>query len=430
MVSSLLSFLALSTTFLTFSRALSVRPVDDDDLSALLEASEGFVAPQAASPARSSHRLALRPRERVLAAQPVNAKVESLVDVNSPPSGPDPFDYVGDDLLSLADQVREVVDTDHPVLKMAASHFFSLKSGKKFRPTIVMLISRAAAAAANSGADVGDSVSYKDVDDMPSADVYDKQRRLGQITEMIHTASLIHDDVLDDAETRRGGDSVHKLYSNKVAVLAGDFLLARASVLLAQLGNVEVVETMANALDSLVTGEVMQAKAEPDDLTTFDWYMKKTYMKTASLIACSTRSAALLGGFASTSEETVAAEKYGYHLGLAFQIVDDLLDFTQSADLLGKPACSDLNNGQATAPILFAAEEYPELNAMIRRKFKQPGDVDRARKLLERSKGLERTKSLARWHAQQAVEWLSVLPDSPARRALVKLGNRVIVRTS
>ncbi|CEM17488.1 unnamed protein product [Vitrella brassicaformis CCMP3155] len=333
-------------------------------------------------------------------------------DVLNPPPGPSPFDQVKDELDMLADDVRELVDTDHPVLKLAASHFFSLASGKKFRPTIVMLMSQA----------------VERIGEPRDEDVYERQRRLGQITEMIHTASLIHDDVLDEAETRRGSDAVHKLFSNKVAVLAGDFLLARASVLLARLGNVEVVEVMATALDALVTGEVMQAKAQPTDLESFDWYVRKSYFKTASLIACSCKSAALLSGYGQESEEVIAAEKFGYHLGLAFQIVDDLLDFTQSADLLGKPALSDLKNGHATAPILYAAEEYPEMGPLIRRRFKDKGDVQTAHKLLKQSSGLEKTRELALWHASQAVEWLSSFPDTPANQALVRLTTQVITR--
>merc|ERR1712159_270363 len=113
--------------------------------------------------------------------------------------------------------------------------------------------------------------------DNQDTEMYMKQAQLGRITEMIHVASLIHDDVLDEAETRRGGDSVHKLYSNKVAVLAGDYLLARASVLLASLGNVDVVQIMASALDSLVQGEIMQIKSSPDDTLEMAYYLRKSY---------------------------------------------------------------------------------------------------------------------------------------------------------
>merc|ERR1711991_231284 len=116
----------------------------------------------------------------------------------------------------------------------------------------------------------------------------------GQITEMIHVASLIHDDVLDEAEMRRGGQAVHTMYTNKVAVLAGDYLLARASVLLARLQHLQVVEVMASALDFLVQGEIMQARSSKEDLLDMNFYLRKSYMKTASLICNSCKSSPVL----------------------------------------------------------------------------------------------------------------------------------------
>jgi geranyl diphosphate synthase len=139
---------------------------------------------------------------------------------------------------------------------------------------------------------------------------------------MIHMASLIHDDVLDEADTRRGGEAVHKLYSNKVAVLAGDYLLARASVLLARLEITAVVQIMATALESLVAGEIMQLKSAPESLLEMETYLRKSYYKTASLICYACRSTALLGGHAYDSTVATACEEFGFHLGLAYQIED------------------------------------------------------------------------------------------------------------
>jgi geranylgeranyl pyrophosphate synthase len=153
------------------------------------------------------------------------------------PPGPDPFSLVSEELKPLSDYVKEMVVSENPVLTMAASHFFEKRQGKRFRPTIVALIGRALAPSLSEY--VGSNLNTL-------------QLQLGQITEMIHVASLIHDDVLDEADTRRGGAAVHTLYTNKVAVLAGDYLLARASVLLARLQHLQVVEVMASALDALV----------------------------------------------------------------------------------------------------------------------------------------------------------------------------------
>lgn len=137
---------------------------------------------------------------------------------------------------------QSLLGSDHPVLEACAKYLFELDGGKKIRPTMVLLVSRAAAASSSS----------------PNSSnmVLDSQKRLAEITEMIHTASLFHDDVIDEAETRRGMPSINKLYGNKMAVLAGDFLLARASISLARLRDVEVVELLSTVIEHLVKGEV------------------------------------------------------------------------------------------------------------------------------------------------------------------------------
>jgi len=254
------------------------------------------------------------------------------------------------------------------------------------------------------------------------------QLQLGQITEMIHVASLIHDDVLDEAETRRGGAAVHTLYTNKVAVLAGDYLLARASVLLARLQHLQVVEVMASALDALVQGEIMQARAKGDELVDIEMYLRKSYFKTASLISCSCKSAALLAGYEEKSMETIAAEEYGYHLGMAYQIVDDILDFTGASATLGKPAQADMALGLATAPILFASDIVPELKTLIKRRFKNDGDVVKAVQIASKTDCVKRSYDLAEFHAQCAADALLRLPMNDSIRALLKLLHVAISR--
>ena len=257
-----------------------------------------------------------------------------------------------------------------------------------------------------------------------------KQIELGQITEMIHVASLIHDDVLDEAETRRGGKAVHTMYTNKVAVLAGDYLLAKASVLLARLQHFQVVEVMASALDALVQGEIMQARSKKDDLLDMNYYLRKSYFKTASLISSSCRSAALLVGHDEGHMCTVAAEEYGYHLGMAYQIVDDILDFTGASATLGKPAQADMELGLATAPILYASEELHELRPLILRKFSDKGDVQKAVALAIKTDCVAKSYALAEFHAQRAVDAIQRLPDTEARAALLRLLHTALSRTS
>ena len=206
------------------------------------------------------------------------------------------------------------------------------------------------------------------------------QLRLAQIVELLHTASLLHDDVIDVSATRRSQPSANTLFGNKMAVLAGDFLLGRASVALARLRDPEVTELLATVIANLVEGEFMQLKNTALDEKeprwsedTIAYYLQKTYLKSASLISKSCRAAALLGN--SVPEVVEAAYSYGRNLGLAFQLVDDMLDYTISGAELGKPAGADLELGLATAPLLFAWKERPELGKLVGRKFAGEGDV-------------------------------------------------------
>jgi geranylgeranyl pyrophosphate synthase len=328
------------------------------------------------------------------------------------PSCSDPFKMVASELQPLSDYVKELVVSENPVLTKAASHFFNSRQGKRFRPTIVALVGMALQP------------------DGIATSVRTRQLQLGQITEMIHTASLIHDDVLDEAVMRRGGDAVHTMYTDKVAVLAGDYLMARASVLLARLQHLQVVEVMASALDSLVQGEIMQARSTKADLTDFDQYLRKSYFKTASLICNSCKSAALLAGYEEQDLMTVSVEEFGYHLGMAYQIVDDILDFTGASASLGKPAQADMELGLATAPILFASQRHKELIPLIERRFKNAGDVQTAVSIAAGTDSVAESYGLAEFHANKALEAIRRLPESDARDSLVGLLHIVLSRSS
>merc|ERR1711871_586555 len=330
----------------------------------------------------------------------------------------DPFKHVASDVTPLSEKISLSLTTEHPTLKVASNYFFQQQQGKRFRPTIVMLMAQA----------VAELTPGHQADQFLFSEVYKRQSKLAGITEMIHTASLIHDDVLDEASTRRGGAAVHKMYSNKVAVLAGDYLLARAAVALAQLQNCKVVETMAESLESLVAGEIMQLKSSDAERLSMEHYLSKSYRKTASLIANSCKSAALLSGHQLDSEVAKSCESYGYHLGLSFQIIDDLLDFTSSSDDLGKPGMQDMALGLATAPVLYAAEQFPQMRPMIKRKFKQQGDLEAAYELVVGSDSLQRTRELAEEHSAAAISALSTLPESEAKACLHKLCEIVLTR--
>ncbi|MBA0674595.1 hypothetical protein Goari_016182 [Gossypium aridum] len=268
-------------------------------------------------------------------------------------------------------------------------------------------------------------------DTLPT-DLRTRQQRIAEITEMIHVASLLHDDVLDDADTRRGVGSLNAVMGNKLAVLAGDFLLSRACLTLASLKNTEVVTLIATVVENLVTGETMQLTTASNKRFSMEYYMQKTYNKTASLMSNSCKSVALLAGH--TAEIAMLAFEYGKNLGLAFQLIDDVLDFTGTSASLGKGSLSDIRHGIITAPILFAMEEYPQLRAVVDKGFDNPANVDIALEYLGKSRGIERTKELAMKHANLAAAAIDSLPQSDdddvikSRQALIDLTQRVITR--
>ena len=321
----------------------------------------------------------------------------------------DPLRMVAKEMKFLTGNIRQLLGSGHPSLDTVAK-YYTQGEGKHVRPLIVLLMSRATALAPKSPryngqqsiADVDSAISPISIlsDINPSilatnpithaqtsypaneSDILPSQRRLAEITELIHTASLLHDDVIDHSVSRRGNPSANLEFGNKMAVLAGDFLLSRASVALARLRDAEVTELLATVIANLVEGEFMQlkntARDEKNPVWTEDtitYYLQKTYLKSASLISKSCRAAALLG---SSDAGTVdAAYLYGKNLGLAFQLVDDMLDYTISEKELGKPAGADLELGLATAPLLFAWKSNTELGSLVGRKFSQEGDVTR-----------------------------------------------------
>jgi all-trans-nonaprenyl-diphosphate synthase len=314
------------------------------------------------------------------------------------------FSPVEADLRILSENLIELVGTRHPILSAAAEYLFGA-GGKRVRPAIVLLMSRAT---------------------MLDEDITPRHRRLAEITEMIHTASLVHDDVVDEAPMRRGVPTVHSLFDNRIAILAGDFLFAQASWHLANLDNLEVVKLLSEVIMNFATGEIQQGMSRFDTSLTIEAYLDKSYYKTASLIANSSKAAGLLsGGFKEIVDRMYS---YGRHLGLAFQVVDDILDFTGSTEVLGKPAGSDLKSGNLTAPALYALAEKPYLEVLVERRFEQEGDLEEALALIKDSQGIQKAKELAAYHANQAVECISYLPASESRQALINMSEYVLNR--
>ncbi|EIW87082.1 terpenoid synthase [Coniophora puteana RWD-64-598 SS2] len=426
-------------------------------------------------------------------------------------SRPDPFHIVAPQLAQLRTTLFNLLGSSHPELQTVAQYYFSHPS-KQLRPLLVLLFAQAtnglgraypqvASSVLNAGVpnasagktgmepldapltrhDVLNDYNPRMPDDTasfsttfalrkpsgptgarftptPALSEYrpavantllPTQQRLAQIVEMIHVASLLHDDVIDMSPLRRGAPSAPNAFSPKLAVLGGDFLLGRASAALARLGSNETVELIASVIANLVEGEVLQirppdarveaelnttvkvAETQGDAVHSASWqiYLQKTYMKTASLMAKGARAAVVLGGCEDGDIAKEAAYAYGRNLGIAFQLQDDVLDYAASEAQLGKPGNADLKLGLATGPALYAWEEHPEMGALIKRRFEQEGDVELALNLVRRSSGVERTSQLAQAHADKAREVLAFLPPSDARTALEALTERVVIRT-
>ncbi|CAH9147637.1 unnamed protein product [Cuscuta epithymum] len=236
---------------------------------------------------------------------------------------------------------------------------------------------------------------------------------------MIHTASLIHDDVLDESDMRRGKETVHHLYGTKVAVLAGDFMFAQSSWYLANLENLEVIKLISQVIKDFASGEIKQASSLFDCDVELEEYLIKSYYKTASLIAASTKGAAIFSGVHKETSEQMY--QYGRNLGLSFQIVDDILDFTQSAEQLGKPAGSDLAKGNLTAPVIFALQKEPKLRDLIEYEFCETGSLEKAIRVIKNCGGIERAQELAKEKADMAIQNLRCLPPSPFRIGLEEM---------
>ncbi|XP_037428029.1 solanesyl-diphosphate synthase 2, chloroplastic [Triticum dicoccoides] len=307
------------------------------------------------------------------------------------------LDVVSDDLLKLNNNLKSLIGAENPVLVSAAEQIFGA-GGKRLRPALVFLVSRATAEVAGL------------------SELTTEHKRLAEIIEMIHTASLIHDDVIDDSGMRRGKETIHQLYGTRIAVLAGDFMFAQSSWFLANLENIEVIKLISQVIKDFASGEIKQQSTLFDCDVTLEDYLLKSYYKTASLLASSTRSAAIFSGVSTAVCEQMY--EYGRNLGLSFQVVDDILDFTQSAEQLGKPAGSDLAKGNLTAPVIFALQESPELREIIDSEFCDTGSLSAAMELVHRSGGIRRAQELAKEKGDLALQNLQCLPRSHFRTAL------------
>ncbi len=245
---------------------------------------------------------------------------------------------------------------------------------------------------------------------------------LAAAVEFIHTATLLHDDVVDASDLRRGRDTANAVWGNKPAVLVGDFLFSRSFELMVADGSLRILEILSRASAVIAEGEVMQLITTGDTGTSETAYLAVIEAKTAELFAAATRIAAVLAERPADEEE--ALDRYGRNLGTAFQLVDDMLDFSAREADLGKSVGDDFRDGKITLPILLAFARGDEAERRFWRRTleemdQQPGDLDHAIRLVECRGALAETLERSRRYAAAAIDALAMFRDGPERRALI-----------
>ena len=286
-------------------------------------------------------------------------------------------------------------------------HYIIDAGGKRLRPLLVLL---------SAGA-----CGYKG----------DKQATLAAVIEFLHTATLLHDDVVDSSDLRRGRSTANAKWGNSPSVLVGDFLFSRAFEMMVQIGKMDVISTLATATNVIAEGEVMQLVNVRDPSLTEEQYREVIRCKTAMLFEASTHTAALLAH--ASSEETEALKAYGNHLGLAFQLVDDLLDYTGDSETMGKNVGDDLAEGKVTLPLIYTmANGTEEQTTLIRKAIRGNGldHLDEVMTAIHACNALEYTARSAREEAEKAITAIQVLADTPYRQAMIDLANFSVSRTA
>lgn len=260
----------------------------------------------------------------------------------------------------------------------------------------------------------------------------DRALRLGAVMEMVHMATLIHDDVIDHADTRRGTPTAARVFGNTSAILAGDVLLSRAMTVLAKDGDLDIIRVVAQSVTDLAEGETLELELRSEyDLSLQD-YQHVLDLKTASFIACCCRVGGMVAGASEAVQE--ALSEYGMRIGYAFQIADDLLDYRGDTTDTGKPRATDFREGCLTLPLLYLRETLSEdEGAFARNKFGTNIHDDEVALIcgwMQDRGAFARAEAEARNHAALAVDALNALPDSNERQALVELAEFILSRKS
>jgi octaprenyl-diphosphate synthase len=313
---------------------------------------------------------------------------------------------VQEDLRSVDAVIRARLKSAVPLVDQVAEHIIS-GGGKRLRPLLVVLSARACGVSGGA------------------------QIEAAAFIEFIHTATLLHDDVVDGSSLRRGRHTANQLFGNQASVLVGDFVYSRAFQMMASLSSQPVMEIMAEATNVIAEGEVLQLMNAHDPGTTEQRYLEVIYRKTARLFEAGAEVAAVLSGSGPAIREALAT--YGRHLGTAYQLVDDVLDFRSNPQERGKNLGDDLAEGKPTLPLIHALRHGSEAQrAAIRQAIEQGGlgQLEPVIAAIEATGGLEYAARLARGEADQAQASLAALPDSSYKSGLAALARFAVGHTT
>nr|YP_009395397.1 prenyl transferase [Polysiphonia infestans]ARW64377.1 prenyl transferase [Polysiphonia infestans] len=290
-----------------------------------------------------------------------------------------PVESIEYEFQNLNNNLYKMIAAENPILYSAAEQLFKA-GGKRIRPIILLNVAK--------------STSSNNI-------ISIEQKRLAEITEIIHTASLVHDDIIDNCDTRRGTNTVHNMFNNKIAVLAGDFLFAQSSWYLANLNNLEVVKIISKIIIDFAEGEIKQGNKSFNNNISIEEYIEKSFYKTASLMACSCKATIALNCNTMVNQNNFYL--YGKHIGLAFQIIDDILDIISTSKELGKPAGIDLKNGNLTASLIFALNKKENLYQLIDKEFQFEESINETITSIKKTNSIQKAKDMAIENIQLAI---------------------------
>lgn len=307
---------------------------------------------------------------------------------------------ISNDLDTLNHFILNELSSQVSLTQEITDHIFASR-GKQLRPLLVLLSAHACT---------------------PKKALSDPHYAIAVIIEFVHTATLLHDDVVDHSTLRRGRKTANALWGNAASVLVGDFLYSRAFQILSRYQYPEIMRVLSETTNAIAEGEVQQLMNQGDAHLTEARYFQVITQKTAQLFSAAAESGAILENADMKTQKALA--DYGLHLGLAFQIIDDLLDYETSADITGKNIGDDLSEGKATLPLIYAIQNSNEVNAEKIRTIIKTGDLQQLPfilKILKETNAFSLTRQKAREHAALAAQALAVLPDSEYRNALENL---------